>query len=183
MNTTKKWVFKYKYLQLELDEVTSQQEEYTAIFMEDFKDTLMDESNHDGIDKASAEGQKLIDELNEEVKPKNNSKIAKELYRNISRKTHPDVIKDEKMNKIFSKAAKAYEDLNLMELVMLSDELDIDVEKEFDKKDLDTLEKNCKKVQTEIDTIKSSITWQWCSYPEEERMDLKEHFIDLLIRQ
>jgi len=48
---------------------------------------------------------------------------------------------------------------------------------------LDTLEKNCKKVQTEIDTIKSSITWQWCSYPEEERMDLKEHFIDLLIRQ
>ena len=57
------------------------------------------------------------------------------------------------------------------------------IEKEFDKKDLDTLEKNCKKVQTEIDTIKSSITWQWCSYPEEERMDLKEHFIDLLIRQ
>ena len=83
MNTTKKWVFKYKYLQLELDEVKSQQEEYTTIFMEDFKETLMDESNHDGIDKASAEGQKLIDELNEDVKPKNNSKIAKELYRNI----------------------------------------------------------------------------------------------------
>lgn len=182
MNASKKWIFKYRYLQLELEETKSLQEEYTQKFMEDFQDVLSDEKNHEGIDKASEEGQKLIDELNEETKPKNTSKLAKELYRNISRKTHPDIVKDEEMNNIFAEAAEAYEELNLMELIMISDKLGIDIEKDLDEKDLQTIQTNCDKVQTEIDTIKSTITWQWCTYPEEERADLKEYFIGLLVR-
>lgn len=182
MNTTKKWIFKYRYLQLELEETKELQDQYTEKFMEDFQDVLSDEKNHEGIDKASEEGQKLIDELKEESKPKNTSKLAKELYRNISRKTHPDIVKDEEMNQIFAEAATAYEELNLMELIMISDKLGIELEKELDEKDLKTLQSNCDKVQTEIDTIKSTITWQWCTYPEEERADLKDYFIGLLVR-
>ena len=182
MNTTKKWIFKYRYLQLELEETKTLQEEYTEKFMEDFQEVLADENNHEGIDKASEEGQKLIDELSEETKPKNNSKLAKEIYRNISRKTHPDVTKDEEMNAIFAEAATAYEELNLMELIMISDKLGIELEKELDSDDLKTLQKNCDRVQTEIDTIKSTITWQWCTCPEEERMELKDYFIGLLVR-
>lgn len=182
MNTTKKWIFKYRYLQLELDETKELQEEYTQKFMEDFQDVLSDESNQDGIDKASEEGQKLIDELKDEGKPKNKSKLAKELYRNISRKTHPDVTSDEDMNTMFEDAAKAYEDLNLMELIMISDKLGIDIEQDLDDKDLKTLQQNCTNVETEIETIKSTITWQWCTYPEDEREDLKDYFIGLLVR-
>lgn len=182
MNATKKWIFKYRYLQLELEETKTLQEEYTEKFMQDFQEVLMDETNQDGIDKASEEGQKLIDELKEESKPKNNSKLAKEIYRNISRKTHPDVTKDEEMNAIFAEAATAYEELNLMELIMISDKLGIELEKELDAEDLKTIQTNCDKVQTEIETIKSTITWQWCTYPEEEREDLRDYFIGLLVR-
>lgn len=182
MNTTKKWIYKYRYLQLELEETKGLQEEYTERFMEDFQEVLSDEKNHEGLDKASEEGQKAFDDLKEESKPKNTSKLAKELYRNISRKTHPDIVKDDKMNEIFADAATAYEELNLMELIMLSDKLGIELEKDLDDEDLKTLQLNCDKVQSEIDTIKSTITWQWCTYPEEERADLKEYFIGLLVK-
>lgn len=183
MNNTKKWVFKYRYLQLELEETKAQQEIYTQKFMEDFEDVLSDEKNHDGIDEASKEGQALIDEIANEVKPKNVSKLAKDLYRNISRKTHPDVTKDEEMNSIFSDAAKAYEDLNLMELIMLSDKLGIDIEDELSPEDVGIIQKNCTQVETEIDTIKSTITWQWCTSPDEQKEELKEYFIGLLVHK
>jgi len=167
---------------MELDDTKTQQETFTKKFMEDFVDVLNDEKNQDGIDTASSEGKQLIDAINDEVKPKNQSKLAKELYRNISRKTHPDVTKDETMNEMFSEAADAYEDLNLMELIMISDKLGIDISSEIDEKDLLVIQTNCEQVQVEIDTIKSTITWQWCTSPDEDREDLKDYFIGLLVR-
>jgi|SaaInl74LU_5_DNA_1037368.scaffolds.fasta_scaffold07622_2 hypothetical protein len=182
MNNTKKWIFKYRYLQLELDETKEKQDNYTKKFMEDFHEVLVDEKNQEGINNASEEGKQLIDAISDEVKPKNKSKLAKELYRNISRKTHPDVTKDEDMNNIFSEAADAYEELNLMELIMLSDKLGIDISSEIDDKDLQMVQTNCEQVQVEIDTIKSTLTWQWCTTPEENKEELKEYFIGLLVR-
>lgn len=183
MNNTKKWIFKYRYLQLELEETKAQQEVYTQKFMEDFEDVLSDEKNHDGIDEASKQGQALIDEIANESKPKNISKLAKDLYRNISRKTHPDVTKDAEMNEIFSEAAEAYEELNLMELIMISDKLGIEIESELSPEDVGVIQKNCEQVETEIETIKSTITWQWCTYPDEQKDEIKEYFIGLLVHK
>ena len=182
MQTSKKWIYKYRYLQIELEETKSLQEGYTEIFMRDFKDVLMNEENHSGLDMAAKEGKELIDEIKDEVKPKNNSKLAKELYRNISRKTHPDKIQDEKLNNIFKEAADAYDNHNLMELIMLSDKIGIDISSDLDETDLLMIESNCNQVQLEIDTIKSTITWQWCTYPDDDKEELKNHFIGLLTR-
>jgi hypothetical protein len=70
-------------------------------------------------------------------------KKCKEIYKEISKKTHPDVAKDEELIPLFSEAKEAMEQGNLLELQRIKEQIDsgnISVKEKFDNANVDELQ-------------------------------------------
>lgn len=77
----KKWVYKYKYLQVEFEEVKQQKEKYLIEFnrLFAFKDKKPSQTVKDAIEESN------------KPKPKSpKQKNTKNLYKKLSKKIHPD---------------------------------------------------------------------------------------------
>ena len=92
----------------------------------------------------------------EEKSPK-----LKKLYRDIAKITHPDRVKDLKLNDWYIKATEYYEENDLTGLYFICDQLSI--EYEVDETDNDFISTKITKLKERINFMESTYTWMWYS--------------------
>jgi uncharacterized pyridoxamine 5'-phosphate oxidase family protein len=95
------------------------------------------------------ETQKLLPESTE----------VKKLYRDIVKTTHPDKIKNHKLNELYLEATQAYENNDLITLYKVCSELNID----FDLPDnyVDELGSKIQSLKRQISFLESTFTFKW----------------------
>ena len=152
----KKWIYKYKYLKFDYDEVKELREKYNKEFNSkfEFKDRQEDEI--------------IIPEENKldspPKKPKN--KKIKELYKKLSKKVHPDKGgNDEDFNEL----NKFYKNENILEMAIKAEEFNLeieDIDEYFTDEGFSSL---CSKLEEETKFIKTTLAWKWATSSEEEK--------------
>jgi hypothetical protein len=108
---------------------------------------------------------KVIFDEDVELDSKVENPKMKKLYREIVKQTHPDKIKNEKLNNLYIEAGKSYENNDLFNIYSICDELDIIYE--LDESENYIIKDKIKSLQDKINFIQSTFTWQWY-YSEEE---------------
>jgi len=108
---------------------------------------------------------KVIFDEDVELDSKVENPKMKKLYREIVKQTHPDKIKNEKLNNLYIEAGKSYDSEDLFNIYSICDELGISYE--LDESENFILKDKIKFLQDKIKFIQSTFTWQWY-YSEEE---------------
>jgi len=83
----------------------------------------------------------------------------KKLYREIVKKTHPDKVKDKRLNEIYIKATKYYEDVDLLSIYKICSDLHIYYEIEIE--DNKYLKDKIVSIKDKINFIQATYTWKW----------------------
>lgn len=102
---------------------------------------------------------------NDEVVSKEENPKMRKLYREIVKQTHPDKVKNEKLNNLYIEASKSYDNEDLFNIYSICDDLGISYE--LDENENYILKDKIKYLQDKINFIQSTFTWQWY-YTEEE---------------
>lgn len=101
----------------------------------------------------------------EEIDSKEENPKMRKLYREIVKQTHPDKIKNEKLNNLYIDAGKSYDNQDIFNIYSICDELGIIYELEESENYI--LKDKIKYIKDKINFIQSTFTWQWY-YTEEE---------------
>jgi len=165
-------------------------QEYTYIKTDlILKKSILEESQSEFMkivyDKIGNKRKKLEEDINNELKqekekkdfPDNLKKKAKNLYREISKKTHPDKDTFGVYTNIFSESAIAYEDCDLLTLYSICDQLHI--EYEIDECEIDGLKTTIDSNKEMIKKIESSFIYLWSTNQNEK---IKDVLINKFIR-
>lgn len=182
MKNHKLYEYKIKILLNELETL-----ELNEIYVEEFTNTyktqfmsevvgLSDESITNSGDTKNGETQikkEDIYDVDEDDKQR-----IKEIYRTIAKQTHPDKINDNYLNQIYIESHKAYEKNDLLSLYKLCKKLNIEIE--FVESDITLLQKivNLKKQKSTV--LETSFLWLWVHAKTKEE---KESVIYLYIKQ
>jgi hypothetical protein len=139
-----------------VNDFLSQNPELKALFDEKVQKRL-----EDNIKKKSEEEEQLENNSEEEEKEetKSISPKMKKLYREIVKKTHPDKIKDKKLNEIYIKATKYYNDGDLLYIYKICSDLHIYYE--IDIEDNEFLKDKIVSFKDKINFIQATYTWKW----------------------
>lgn len=100
-----------------------------------------------------------IEENEEEVKNQSHLSVIKKLYREIVKITHPDKIKNSRLNELYLKATQYYDSNNKIGIYAVCNELNINYEISDD--DIELIYGEIKKYQQKINFIESTYTWKW----------------------
>jgi len=160
----KKWVYKYKYLKTEEDEIEELLVEYTAQFKKDFapiKNTPPTNNEPPSLKEDFInEENPLLDEENQEKPPKK----RKDLYKKLSKKLHPDRGGNEDE---FKNLTNLYEEEDILGMYVKAEELGLNFI--LKKEDEETFEITCNNIQEKIEFLKSTAAWKWGTAKEEEK--------------
>jgi hypothetical protein len=138
-----------------VNDFLSQNAELKALFDEKVQKRL-----EDNIKKKSEEEEQLENNSEEEeVETKFISPKMKKLYREIVKRTHPDKIKDKKLNEIYIKATKYYNDADLLYIYKICSDLHIYYE--IDIEDNEFLKDKIVSFKDKISFIQATYTWKW----------------------
>lgn len=110
----------------------------------------------------------FLPEEGEVLKPKVDKKL-KALYREIVKKTHPDKIEDEELNKLYLEANKYYEENDIFSIYKICTSLGIPFN--IDSKEKDSLEEQVNKLKGRIKFMEKSYTWTWANTEDEDHKD------------
>ena len=160
----KKWVYKYKYLQVEFEEVKQQKEKYLIEFnrLFAFKDEKPSQTAKDTIEKSNKPKPK-------EQKQKN----TKNLYKKLSKKVHPD---RGGSNEEFIELNELYEEGDLLGMITKAEEHKIDTtEFKEDKIELE-FERSCLMLEEKTKGIQKTLAWQWGTAQDKDKQGLKQMF-------
>ena len=114
----------------------------------------------------------LIENVDNNVKQK-----IKKIYRDIVKKTHPDITNSKELIDTYMRATEAQEKYNLFELYKICSELEIEVE--LEKEDISLLEVLIENKKKELKSIEASFVWLWVhSTTEEQKQKVIELFIE-----
>ena len=94
----------------------------------------------------------------DEIDSKEENPKMRKLYREIVKQTHPDKIKNEKLNNLYIEAGKSYDDEDLFNIYSICDELGISYE--LDESENYILKDKIKSLQDKINFIQSTLTCQ-----------------------
>ena len=122
----KKWVYKYKYLQAEFEEVKQQRDKYNKEFerLFTFKDKKPSQAARDAIEKSNKPKPKALKHKN-----------TKNLYKKLSKKVHPD---RGGSNEEFIKLNELYEEGDYLGMIAKAEDYNINTtEFEEDKAELE----------------------------------------------
>ena len=194
----KKFQLKLEYYYMEYNETLELQKDYQHIFNNEFKDELQhcyhqlktnnDDSNNDSVDNNTfndndnENNDETNEETNEETNDtdkrnssnkKKNSTITK-IFRKLSKIYHPDL--NEENLEIYNKIKEAYDKDDIIILIMYAiknnikiNDIDMDISEAIDTK--------ISELETEMDTIKKTAAWLWCTEKNDERKKLlKKYF-------
>jgi hypothetical protein len=122
-----------------------------------------------------------IKEIEEEIKDKKSISEIKKLYREIVKLTHPDKVKNKRLNEVYLKATKYYDDNNKIGIYAVCNELLI--EYEIKTEDIQLIYDEIKKYQQKINFLESTYTWKWYNCEnEEQKNQILINYIKLKIK-
>ena len=154
----KKWIYKYKYLLAEQDEIETKLPEYTTSF------------NSAWIDKRTPEVPKIkkksnVDwDIEMDEKPKKEPKKGRELYKKISKEVHPDKGGDEDDFKAIS---ELYHEEDILGMYLKAEELGVELEENELGSVEETFEKSCSVIENKNKIKKETLAWVWATCPPE----------------
>jgi hypothetical protein len=90
----------------------------------------------------------------------------KKLYREVVKATHPDRIKNKKLNEIYLRATHFYGLQDLIGMYMVCEELDIFYES--DEEDFGSIVEKINKLKERIKFIESTLSWKWYHISDQE---------------
>lgn len=139
-----------------------------------------DESTSDDSEISQAESED-VEEVEEENKDKKSISEIKKLYREIVKLTHPDKVKNKKLNEIYLKATNYYDDDNKIGIYAICNELSI--EYEISTEDIQLIYEQIKKFQQKISFLESTYTWKWYNCEDgEQKNQILLNYIKLKIK-
>jgi hypothetical protein len=123
----------------------------------------LDEAVKKQVEQAENYDSENLDEFeeNENKTSEEKSPKLKKLYREIAKITHPDRVKDKKLNDWYIEATEYYEDNDLSGLYFICDQLGI--EYEVDEDDNQLISTKIGKLKDRIQFMESTYTWMWYS--------------------
>jgi hypothetical protein len=122
-----------------------------------------------------------IEDLDENVEDKKYNSKIKKLYREIVKVTHPDIIKNNKLNDLYIKATNYYDESNPIGIYAICNELDIPYEITND--DVEVIMSQIEGYKSKIKFLESTYTWKWYNCEDEmEKNQILINYIKLKIR-
>lgn len=119
------------------------------------------------VDKIQSESESYeFETKSDELIETKNSKLKK-LYREIVKLTHPDKISSHKLNEIYIKATKAYNQNDIIETYCLCVELNIDFE--IDESERVKINEKIDELKNRIVFMETTLTWKWFKSEEIEK--------------
>jgi hypothetical protein len=97
------------------------------------------------------------------------SSELKKIYREIVKLTHPDKVKDKKLNDFYIKSTDLYNDNDKIGLYKICDELGISYD--IDENDTDIIEDKINTLKKKISFLESTFTWKWLNTKDEKLRD------------
>lgn len=121
--------------------------------------------------------QVLIEDVVEtiEIENKPNNSNLKQIYREIVKSTHPDKVKNFKLNELYIEATQAYESNDIVTLYKVCSELLIDFE--FDQDEINKIEERIENYKNQIVFLESTYTFKWLKSDESEKDKIILNFI------
>ena len=162
----KKWVYKYKYLQAEIDEIKEKMQEYTTRFNQDFitnQPPPQETFNKIPPSDPPIEKEKIL-----ESKPE---KKGKDLYKELAKEFHPDKGGTEEDFKLLN---SLYQDEDVLGMYLKAEELGISVEMSNEETLEETFEKTCSILESKIKHYKTTAAWRWGTVSKEQREHLSK---------
>ena len=182
-NIIKKLSLKIRYLTLELEEVKGQLHVCNAKWME-YLYSLQNQHDITIFKQNTKKTPECEDRcLNDEIKidPKKDrkqSKIFKDVYRDIAKITHPDVNPDdEDAARLMRQATEAKNNDDLITLLDICDDLDIE-KPTLNKNHVKIIEKNIKKKEENINAIKNTDAWVWYHADEKKLKQIEKTILN-----
>lgn len=181
----KKLTLQYSYLLLEKDELSIMCEKVEKEIRSYIKEKYPEEYDRmqstpvQIFKESTVDESEDLDETKEAEIPKPKNKDLKKLYRKIIEKTHPDKTGNNKYASEFSRAAKAYSDGNLAEMLELSGHLNLDII-DLSENSIKLLKENVETLVDDIDIIKKTWAWKWDNAKSE---DVKLNIIKSILNQ
>lgn len=166
----KKHIQEYGYVKTDLD--------YKSVIIEENQAEFMSLVNSINIEEIEPEEENLKanQEKNERVKPSWNSfdedirQKAKKLYREISKRAHPDKDPSGVFSDLFSEVSIAYENCRLFDIFIFCDILGI--EYEVSEKELSMLRFEIEEKRKNIEQIEKSFIYSWISTDNQKLRDI-----------
>jgi hypothetical protein len=135
-------------------------------------ETIESEINIEDID---------IEEVDSEIESNEKSPKLKKLYREIVKATHPDKVKNKKLNEKYIQATVFYDQDDLAGLYLICDE--VGIEYEITEDDDLLIKSKINKLKEKILFMESTFTWKWYySKSQEEKDNLILNFIKIQLR-
>ncbi len=119
-------------------------------------------------------------EPKEEVSESIVDKNVKKLYREIVKNTHPDKIKNNKLNELYLEATHAYETCDLITLYRVSSELLINLE--LDDDELFKIKDKISQYREQIFFLESTYTFKWLKSEDDDKDKILLKFIENKIK-
>jgi hypothetical protein len=114
----------------------------------------------------------VLNTVDEDVKNK-----VKKIYREIVKKTHPDITNSEDMIELYMRATEAQDNYNLFELYLISSTLNIPIV--LDENDFNVLNELINNKKRNLKSIEASFIWLWIhSKTDEEKDSIVKLFIE-----
>ncbi len=114
-----------------------------------------------------------------QVRSKVDNKVKK-IYREIVKSTHPDKIKNSKLNELYLEATFAYESNDIVTLFKVSSELLIDLN--FDDKELESIKERINQIREQIQFLESTYTFKWLKSSDTDKNRVILSFIQNRLR-
>ena len=156
----KKLTHKYEFLKLELEEVKEEGDDYQVKWGQLFGKYFADKNSEFWVNEDTGELRKdrPVDETDtDEIEPKpEKPKKLRDLYKKLSKHTHPDKGGDEDK---FNKVKESYDREDLLALLSLAGQYNIDFD--IEEEDQEMVEKSCFNIENEINNTKSTLSWAY----------------------
>jgi hypothetical protein len=156
----KKLTHKYEFLKLELEEVKEEGDDYQVKWGQLFGKYFADKNSEFWVNEDTGELRKdrPEDETDtDEIEPKpEKPKKLRDLYKKLSKHTHPDKGGDEDK---FNKVKESYDREDLLALLSLAGQYNIDFD--IEEEDQEMVEKSCFNIENEINNTKSTLSWAY----------------------
>ncbi len=89
----------------------------------------------------------------------------KKLYREVVKMTHPDKVKNKKLNDMYIKCTDYYNNNNLLGVFLVCNQLDINYE--ITDEEVELIYKQINNYRSKISFLESTFTWHWYSCKDE----------------
>ena len=174
----KKLTHKYEFLKLELEETVEESEGYSQKWAQLFGRYFAEKESEFWLNEDTGE---LRKDLPEEEKNKKSPKPKKlkELYKKLSKHTHPDKGGDEED---FNEVKDSYEKEDLINLISLAGRFGVDFEIEDDDQEL--IEKSCINLESQIKSTKETLSWAYFTGDKGKKkavISMMEHQLNIIV--